>query len=96
MKIGIKRHLKRVALSLLNMGYYSAEYDDILPGDIYVLDTADARDPFSDTKDKKVEIISTQKSKCKREDYLRFRHFDDMGLENMTRKDFLKKYFREK
>ena len=93
MKIGFKRHLKRIALSLFHMGYYCDEYDDILPGDIYVLDSDDAHNPFKDIDLPKVEIVKVKN------DYLFFKQLQSgmsVGSDSMSKKDFLKKYFREK
>jgi hypothetical protein len=93
MKIGIKRHLKRAALSLLHMGYYDGEYDDILPGDIYVLDKPDIRNPFIDTIEDKVEVVEIK------QDHILFKHLlggELIGQGSLSRRSFLKKYFREK
>lgn len=96
MKIGIKRRLKRVVLSLFNMGFYDSKYNDIQPGDIYTLDTPDTRNPFVKSDDKQVQIIHVQYVKHVSEYYVRFRHlYDDQGQENMEKHAFLKKYFRE-
>ncbi len=93
MKIGIKRHLKRMALSLIHMGFYDPEYDDIMARDIYVLDSPDIRNPFVDTIEDKVEVIKTKQN------HILFKHLlggEDLGRSSLSKRDFLKKYFREK
>jgi len=93
MKIGIKRHLKRVGLSLFYMGYYDPEFDDIQPGDIYILDTADTRNPFIDSPDEKVEILEVKQG------HILFKHLiggEIVGRDSFSKAEFLKRYSREK
>jgi hypothetical protein len=95
MKIRIRRHLKRLVLTLVHMGFYDPEWDDILPDDVYVLDSVEARNPFSESfgkPDKEhVAVIAVK------DDHVQYRHlYVDRDIESLPKRDFLKKYFRDK